>query len=156
MDSSPQPIRSLSLRGEMDGTEPITDSNSKQVMIAGERRDKIKIIDVVEIFDEEEILPDSLTVVRKLSTYYGPELMLYGEKNGDQNYLLTAPGPDSYLLLWKANTDSREIRRSYSVIAEVKAKLSENSTYELCPDCGQPFKTIEHERAAAIGQCPNI
>lgn len=156
MDSSSERIGDSSSRGDMDGTEPITDSRSKQVMIAGERRDNIEIVEIVETFEEEKILPGSLTIVRKTSTYYGPELMLHAEQNGDQNYLLTAPGPDSYLLLWKANTDGRDIRRSYSIIAEVKAKLMEDSTYELCPDCGQPFKTIEHERAAAIGQCPNI
>lgn len=144
------------IRGEMDGTEPLTNYGSKNVMIAAERRDTIIIPEVIERVSSEIRIPDKLTVIRRTTTYYGPELMLHAEIDDEQNYLLNAPGPDAYLLLWKANIDDLGVRRSYSVIAEVKADIEEGSAYKLCPNCGQPFRTIGHERAAALGACPNI
>lgn len=147
---------SYPVRGKMNGTEPITNHKSKNVMIAAERRDTIHISEFIDRFNSNEELPREFSVIRRLSTFYGPELMLYTDLDGGQNYLLTAPGPDAYLILWKAQLDERNIRKSYSAVAEVKAELDKESAYEICPDCGEPFATIEHERAAAIGECPNL
>lgn len=141
---------------ELEGTEPITDYASKNVMIAAERRDTIAINEVVAKFSNEEPIPSKLSVIRRSGTYYGPKLMLHADMDGDQNFLLTAPGPDAFLYLWKAHTDEYDRRRSYSAIAEVKAKLLEESNYKICPDCGEPFKSVQHERFAAMGECPNI
>lgn len=147
---------SYPVRGRMDGTEPITNHQSKNVMIAAERRDTIQISEIVDRFISNEELPREFSVIRRLSTFYGPELMLYTDRDRGQNYLLTAPGPDAYLILWKAQLDERNIRKSYSAVAEVKAEFDKESEYKICPDCGEPFATIVHEKAAAIGECPNL
>jgi hypothetical protein len=156
-DEPPNPteVPSNAVR-EMEGTSPVTDTKSKNVMISAERRDGIEIVDVVEKFESGVTIPEDLSVIRRVSRYYGPELILYAEQETGQNYLLTAPGRENYLLLWKAITDDLARRKTYSKIAEVKASLSAGSGYDLCPDCGQPFQTVEHERLSAIGQCPNI
>ena len=141
-------------REETDGTNPVTDEESKTVMLTAERRDDIRIEEVVQRFQTGE-LPDELSVVRRISRYYGPELMLYVEIDGEsRNYRLNAPGPGSYLHLWRAETEDGDLRTSYTRLAEVKATVLDG-TYQMCPDCGEPFKTRRHERLAAIGRCPN-
>lgn len=139
----------------MDGLEPVTDHDSKVVMLASERRDLIQISGVVTRFDEEAQLPEAVSVIERKSTYYGPELLVHTEMDGlDHNFLLNAPGPDSHLFLWAAATDEDNRRESWHVAAEVKATLAEEQpTYEICPDCGKPMKSIEHERRAALGTC---
>lgn len=145
------------VRGEMDGLEPITDSKSKKVMLTAERRDNITITDVVTRFDDSIEVPDEVSVIKRTHTYYGPELLVHAEQDGeDANFLLSAPGPDAHLYLWAGKLTEENRRESWYVAAEVKATLSDDQPgYKFCPDCGQPFKSIEHERLTAIGECPH-
>lgn len=143
-------------RRELSGTEPVTDYASKQVMIAAERRDVISISDVVQWYSSEEELPEQMSVIRRQGTFYGPKLVLHADVDEDRNYLLTAPGPDAYLHLWRTNADEFGLKESNSLVAEVKARIAEGGDYKLCPDCGKPFQDVEHERLAAIGECPNL
>lgn len=142
-------------RMEMDGTEPVTDHDSKTVMLQAERRDEIEIVAVVDRFDDDVDIPGKVSVIRRTHTFYGPELMLHAERDGtDCNYLLTAPGPDSHLVLWAAETDEHDRRKGWYVAAEVTAVLSDEGDYSYCPDCGERMETIQHEREAAFGMCP--
>lgn len=140
---------------DLGGTKPLTDEASKTVMIAAERRDLIRIEEIVTKADGTVNIPNELSVIRKTTKYYGPELLLYSECDGEGlNFRMSAPGPGSYLHLWKAVTNERGGRESYVLVAEVKATLLDG-TYEMCPDCQMPFKTRRHERLAAIGRCPH-
>lgn len=125
------------------------------VMLASERRDVIEISGVERRFEEDIDIPDALSVVERRAKYYGPELLVHAKLNGvDHNYLLTAPGPDSYLILWAAETDEENFRENWRVLAEVRATLAvDQPSYEICPDCGKPMKSIEHEQKAALGMC---
>jgi hypothetical protein len=74
---------------------------------------------------------------------------------GDESYLLTAPGPDTQLLLWNGNYLDDGERYGWEKLAEVTAQFADDQPqYDLCPECGQPMQTIEHERKAAVGRCP--
>lgn len=139
----------------MEGLEPTTDHDSKVVMLAAERHDRIQINDVVTRFDGDVQVPDSVSVIERKTTYYGPELLVHAEiEKVDHNFLLNAPGPDSHLFLWAAETDENNYRESWYVAAEVKAALAEKQpSYDICPDCGKPMKSLEHERRAALGMC---
>lgn len=142
-------------RYEMDGLEPVTDYDSKTVMLQAGRKDKINIVETVGRFDEDVTIPETVSVVKRTHTYYGPELLVHAELDGtDHNYLLTAPGPDAHLVLWAAETNDRNFREGWYVAAEVQAVLAaEQPPYERCPECGEPMRTIEHEREAAVGAC---
>lgn len=145
----------IRFEANLSGTKPLTDEPSKTVMIAAERRDTIRIEEVVQSYDSNPDPPVELSVIRRVTKYYGPELVLYSESEGSpRNYRMVAPGPSSHLHLWKADVNEVGERESYSLLAEVKASLLDG-TYEMCPDCGNPFKTRRHERLAAIGRCPN-
>lgn len=142
----------LSGVGDMDGTSPITDLGSKKVMLRGERGDYIVISDVEQEFDSVETLPREMEIVRRESTYYGPELELRTEDR--ERFLLTAPGPGSYLHLWVPETDSEGRITGWNVSAEVRAGFSSNvPRYSICNRCGEPVKSLEHERMAILGKC---
>lgn len=142
---------------EYDG--PVTDHDSKTVILQAGRRDKISIIEVVDRISEDIEIPDMASVVKRTATYFGVKLMLHAEHDGeDYNYVLTAPGPDAYLLLWGANTrkdeDGRKWRSSWYPGAEVKAYLHEpDNEFRWCRVCRQPMETIQHERESALGIC---
>lgn len=144
-------------RGRMDGTKPVTDRNSKMVMLRAERGDIVENRGVISEYKEEATIPDRLEVQRRTSTYYGTELLLEPTDNPSQEkYLITAPGPDSYLYLWVSDTDEDGFREGWSIAAEIKASFSEDiPQYSLCSKCGEPIKNLEHVRLAAIDSCPS-
>lgn len=135
-------------------TEPITEHESKLVMIRAERHDRIAIGSIETQLRSDRSVPDSVTVVRRTDPYFGPKLLL---DDGTENYLLTAPGPDTQLLLWCSEFADDGLRRGWQKLAEVTATFTdEQPQYDLCPMCGEPLKTLEHEREAAFGMCPNV
>lgn len=133
------------------GTEPITDQTSKNVMLCAERQDRLLIDEVHRTITHSADPPDSITVSERSQTYYGPKLM--GSSSND-NWMLTSPGPDSHLLLWRATSDSGEYQSGWEKIAEVSVCLGDDTPqYDLCPQCGDPLRTLEHEREALTGAC---
>lgn len=131
---------------------PVTESGSKTVMLRAERQDRIHILDVVTRIRKEEPVPSEATVVQRTTPYFGPKLVLSAN---DQNYLLTAPGPDTQLLLWSGNHLEDGEQYGWNKLAEVTAQFADDQPqYDLCPECGQPMQTIEHQRKAAVGRCP--
>lgn len=136
----------------MDGTSPITDLDSKRVMLRGERGDYILISNIEQTFDVEWDWPGEMEVIRRESTYYGPELELRTEEK--ERFLLTAPGPGSYLHLWAPQYDSKDRITSWEVLAEVRATFSsEMPNYCICNRCGEPIRSLEHERMSILGKC---
>lgn len=133
--------------------ESSTEYASKQVMLRAERHDRIEIDSVVTRLLERHAVPASVTVVRRSDPYFGPKLLLDDQTS---NYLLTAPGPDTQLLLWCGDYAEDGLRRGWQKLAEVTASLADTQPqYDLCPMCNEPLKTLEHEREAAFGMCPN-
>ena len=145
-------------RGEMNGTRPITDRQSKNVMLRAERGDIITINQIVNRFRKENPIPEAFEVQRRVSTYYGTELLIEPHASKSRSkFLLTAPGPDTFLYLWGAETDSDGFRERWSVTAELKASFSEEMPkYSICQKCGDPIKSLEHERLAAMDNCSAI
>lgn len=138
---------------------PVTDYQSKTVMLQAQRRDTISITELVERYTEDAQIPDMATVNKRQATYFGPELQLHAEHDGeDFSYLLTAPGPDAHLLLFAADTetddDGRKWRSGWYPAAEVKAYLHEpDHPLLICEECGQEVETIQHERESVFGIC---
>lgn len=131
--------------------EPVTEYASKKVMVGSERGDCILISEAVETAPEIEV-PLRLEVIRTIETYYGPELLLVGHSG--QNFKLTAPGPDTHLLLWTAETNEDGFCEGWNPVAEVVAEFGQSmTTYDFCDSCGEPIRSIEHERVALIGEC---
>lgn len=143
---------------DLGGTAPVTDSDSKSVMLRAERNDQIRITEVVKRFDAKSDIPTEVSVLQRNQSYYGPNLLLHAELDReDCNFRLTAPGPDTYLYLWGAQSDEGGFRETWYKIAEVKAVLPENQqAYDICSECGEPIQSLEHERYAAFGQCPGV
>lgn len=143
----------FSTRGLSD-LRPTTSHDSKTVVLAAERGDNIEINRVIETF-HNEVVPDSVTVMKRDSTYYGPKLLVHAEIGGeDLNFLLNAPGPASELMLWAAETISGKGISSWYRLAEVQARLAEEqSSFEICPQCKNPVRSVEHERMATLGMC---
>lgn len=144
-------------RGEMRGTKPVTDRESKMVMLRAERGDGITIDEVVHRFVNDNQVPGYLETQRRISTYYGTELLLEPDReNARSKFLLTAPGPDTYLYLWASETDADGFREGWRVAAEVKASFSDKlPQYSICSQCGEPIKSLEHEKLAATDNCPS-
>jgi len=136
------------------GDEPVTEYDSKMVMLRGERHDRITIENTVQSLTSGADVPEELSIIQRNNTYYGPKLKL---STGGQDYLLTAPGPDAHLLLWESVTDRNGFRKSWRKIAEVTAQIADDvPQYDLCPYCGEPLKSLDHERKAAVGQCDGM
>lgn len=130
-----------------------TDYHSKLVMIRAERHDKIVITGVRRQLRSGIEIPNRVKVVQRTDPYFGPKLLLY---NDSHNYLMTAPGPDSGLLLWKSVVDSNEQRTGWEKLAEVTARFVDDlPQYDFCPQCGEPLNTLKHEKQAELGCCPN-
>lgn len=129
--------------------------DSGTVMIAAERGDNIVLTSIVNRQRERCELPEEMSVIRRSEKYYGPELLLHDEVEGEnRNYLLTAPGPNSDLQLWVGKLSKEGVRRSWEKAAIVKASLAaEQPPYELCEQCGEPIRSIEHDRKAVTGHC---
>lgn len=144
------------LQEETEGQGPVTDYDSKTVMMAAERHDNIEITEVIDLIEEPSHLPENVSVVKRTDTFYGPELLVHSSKDGtDYNYLLTAPGPGTHLCLWAGNiSEESGKRKAWYPAAEVKATLAaEQPPYEKCTHCGELIRTIHHEREAVLGQC---
>lgn len=158
MESSSQDVGKILLRGSMDGTKPITDRSSKMVMLRAERGDRIEVAQTLARFQGDHPIPDELEIQRRVSTYYGIELLLQPvSPDANEKYLLTAPGPDSYLFIWSSETDAEGYREKWSALGEIKAQLSDNlPRYPICEDCGEVIKSLEHERLAATDNCPGV
>lgn len=141
------------LEREHPEDEPVTEYDSKIVMLRSERHDKIDIETIVTRIQPGYPTPECVEVIRRTSTYFGPKLLV---EEAGQRYLLTAPGPDTQLLLWAADTGPNGFRRKWEKVAEVTARFAEERPqYDLCPICSEPLQTLEHEREAAFGVCPN-
>lgn len=139
---------------EKPAEESSTDYDSKMVMLRAERDDEVMISSVTELISQKQEIPELLRVAQRVNTYFGPKLKLTSNSGC---YLLTAPGPDKQLLLWFADTDPDGFRKQWKRLAEVQVRFSdEQPSYDLCPYCGKPLKTLEHEREAAIGQCSRV
>lgn len=140
------------LERDSESGPPVTEYDSKMVMLRAERHDKIQIVDVVTRLQQREDIPSEATVVKRTTPYFGPKLTLSAN---EQNYLLTAPGPDTQLLLWTGNYLDNGDRYGWEKLAEVTAQFADDQPqYDLCPECGQPMQTIEHQRKASVGRCP--
>lgn len=134
--------------------DPVTDYDSKMVALRAERHDEIKIVEIESRYRPGGHVPDSFTVAQRTATYYGPKLVL---DSGATNYLLTVPGPDCQLLLWEGDTSTDGFRKGWTRLAEVRAEFgAELPQYDLCPYCGEPLKTLEHERMAGFGDCSGV
>lgn len=141
------------LEREHSADEPITEYDSKIVMLRSERHDTIEITDTRTEIQPGHHIPEHLEVVRRTSTYFGPKLLV---QEAGERYLLTAPGPETQLLLWAADTGPDGFRKKWIKIAEVTARFAdERPQYDLCPICSEPLQTLEHEREAAFSVCPN-
>lgn len=157
MDNSGEytPVSPESTVGDLYGTKPITDRDSMMVMLRGERGDPIRIDCIVNRHKTGFTIPGKFSILRRVTTYYGPELLL--DRSGETNsskYLLTAPGPDKFLHLWVSETDEDGYRIGWNLIAEVKSSFEEGlPQYSICSKCGEPIKSLEHERMAALEQC---
>lgn len=144
--------------GDLDGTKPITDRDSKMVMLRGERGDEIQAIEIIEGIEDHGPIPDKFKITQRLQTYYGAELQLKpSPPYNNSSYMLTAPGPDKFLYLWTSETDDDGFRKGWSKVAELKVSFSEDiPKYPICNVCGGPIKSLEHERLAAIDQCESL
>ncbi len=119
--------------------EPETDPETKRAVLLAENEDTIRVDTLGECM-----------VVQRHDTYYGPKLRIEPEdEDEDDQYLLTAPGPQSELLLWEQDRDALK----WQVQAEVTAELVDWEQYDICEQCGNPLKTIRHRRRRAIGAC---
>ncbi|WP_226042724.1 hypothetical protein [Natrinema sp. DC36] len=107
-----------------------TSHGSKTVMMRAEQTDEIR----VETLGACEVL-------QRIPTYYGPKLRIEALE-GDGQYLLHAPGPNGELQLLA--TDATPLRR-------VRAELVTTKQYDICLECGEPLKTVEHRRRSFIG-----
>lgn len=140
---------------DLHGLQPTTSSDSKLVMLAAERRDRIVVNSTIEKFFEGDEVPDSLTIFKRSSTYYGPKILAHAQISGEEhNFLITAPGPASELILWAAETDEDNYRKGWYRLAEVEASLAEDQpSFEVCPQCNSPIRSVEHERMASLEMC---
>lgn len=82
-------------------------------------------------------------VVQRQLTYYGPKLRIQPEA-GDRQYLLHAPGPSAELELTTPQGET---------VGRYPAALEGTKKYDMCLHCGEPIKTVEHQRRSAIGAC---
>lgn len=137
---------------EAEPGPPATEYQSKKVMLRAERDDVIRFLEVRNRFRQDAQIPSEATVRKRSTPYFGPKLIL---ADGEHHYQLTAPGPDTQLLLWSANMVSERERHGWNKLAEVTAEFAdETPQYDLCPECGNPLQTVEHQRKAAVGRCP--
>jgi hypothetical protein len=122
---------------------PETAYDAKKVALRAERGDAIAI----EGFGE-------WTVAQRTTTFYGPKLICEpAEIEYSFNILLTAPGPGSQLQLWWPDRTDERWKQGWIRGPEVEAELVDVKQYDICPRCGEPLKTMEHERESAFGVC---
>lgn len=133
------------------GGEPVTSYESKMVMLRAERNDQIKVEDVISRVVPNKDIPTEARVRKRTNPYFGPKIILQSDGS---KYLLTALGPDTELLLWYPNYLEDGEQHGWNKLAEVSVSFTEGQPqYDLCPQCGEPMQTLEHERKAAVGKC---
>lgn len=137
---------------ELEGTEPVTDYSSKKVMLRAEKKDNLIISDVIKSYSlDEKESPQEFQVLRRTQTFYGTKLLLDGD---EQIYMLTAPGPDQYLLLWRLEPRTDKENQRWRKIAEVSMEFADElPPYNICPECREPIKNAKHETFSLLGQC---
>lgn len=133
----------MSKDGVSNGTEvyptmPATDRECKKVTLRAERGDTVD----VEGYGEME-------VKRRQMTYYGTVLNLY-DKPEQQGYELYARDPREQLRLVERVQDEEGFVIGLRDLGEAKAELVDVKRYDFC-ECGEPVKTLEHERMAWMG-----
>ncbi|MFC7213702.1 hypothetical protein ACFQO4_06350 [Saliphagus sp. GCM10025334] len=125
-----------------------TTHSTKQVFMRAEHEDRILINRVIDNPHSEKI-PNTATVLKRDITYYGPRLRIEDLTDNNQ-YLLTAPGPETEAMLWQ------KVNSNWQKIAEVSLKLDEAlPKYDICPHCNEPLSTVAHRRRSVIGACKN-
>lgn len=138
---------------ELISTDPETDSPSKTVMLRAERGDCVEVSDIVNTIGVPESFPRTFDVIQRTETYHGPVLLLEAD---DEEFQITAPGPDFNLLLWASILDDDGSQIRWRKAAEVCAKIVDRSPYQLCDNCGRPIRTTEHKRLSAIQKCDSL
>lgn len=123
-----------------------TSHSTKSVFMRAEHGDGIVIRDTLQLDPEVEI-PADFTVIERELTYFGPRLRVESINRAEQ-YLLTAPGPNSEAQLWENKKKGWE--RSGEVILDFADELPQ---YDICHYCNEPISTIEHRRRSVIGTC---
>lgn len=127
-----------------------TDHTNKQVMFKAERDDVVEITEVHQTVVDRPI-PDELKITRRDVTYYG--VSLEGVSDDVDMYQITCPGPDFELLLWYGDTNDEGYVEEFVKAAEVSAEIGRVTQYDMCPECGEPMKTLRHEREGRTGVC---
>lgn len=135
---------------EMASTIPETGTTSKRVMLRAERGDALIVTETRDIVPGIQC-PDRFTVKTRHDTYYGPDLILEADS---EEYRVTAPGPDTDLLLWKSMVDESGAQIRWRKLAEVVLDFADDTPpYTICSNCGDPIRTAEHERLSALNRC---
>lgn len=130
--------------GEVADTRPVTDHQSKKVMLRAERGDTV-------------LINDSFTaeVVERQGGYYGPRLTLWSEER-ELNYKLHGLSFDSGLLLWEAVTNEDNFITGWRKVGEVSAEIAATEPYDICEHCELPIRSLQHERFSALGLCERM
>ena len=134
----------------VDATEQATQHETpyetKRVFMRAEHKDEIEVWRPGSSRESDDPL-DTAIVVKRSLTYYGPKLRMDSNDGRDQ-YLLTAPGPQSRALMWELKDDGW-VKKCY-----VELNFTENlPQYDICLHCNEPLKTTAHRRRAAVGGC---
>jgi len=129
---------------QIGGSETIF--STKRVFMRAEHEDTIRIAKTIKRFQEEAI-PDSGTIIKRSLTYYGPKLRMENHSNCEQ-YLLTAPGPESQAILWFY--DGEDWKKLAEVCLEFKGSPPQ---YDICLHCNEPISSVAHRRRSVIGAC---
>lgn len=125
-----------------------TSVETRRVFLRAETGDEIKIVKIRDRIDEYEI-PDTLRVVQRQETYFGPKLRVEDQASSEQ-FELTAPAQDVEGMMWRI--EDMEWVRTGEVVVEFSGDLPQ---YDICLRCGDPIKTAEHETASFLGTCNN-
>lgn len=126
------------------GGDGDTSIETKRVFLRANMDDPIEITTVRERYADCS-LPESLTVVHRQETYFGPKFTV--EDAGEQ-WLLTSPGPKAEAILW------HRVGMEWEHAAEVAVELGEGLPQQkICLECGEPVTTPEHRQASFLGTC---
>lgn len=126
------------------GGELETSIETKQVFMRANVDDPVEITAIQNSFTEGTI-PESLTVIHRQETYFGPKFTVEGP---DNQWLLTSPGPNSEALLWERQ--DMDWVQAAEVVVEIGEDLPQQ---KMCLHCGEPITTAEHRQASFLGTC---
>lgn len=111
-----------------------------------EHGDFIEITHVDENMEGEDI-PSIFKVIQRDVTYFGPKLRV-GSGSEKNQYILTAPGPESQAKLWQT------CKKGWKEMGEVSLDFKgEPPKYDVCLHCNEPISNTEHRRLSLIGAC---